>query len=719
MRFLEHMGEAKKKRACPAVGRNISAAECGDNRLSHYACPAACPFNPFSPENYKQQLEIEDRLDGAILQAIARDHGHTIALADRVRAAVQADPEHGQHAAFARSFFFDRDAAGRTFADRWAANGLTRERNDQQVMFRHKMQMRIMLLEIRQIVDDRELHAVDLLSPEPIPLRFLDMSLSATAVRFATLLTWCFPTPHFWRISGSAIDFNDVAPLPALEVLDACIRHLHGPEEREARRLWLAESFERVAAVLRATGLARRRDMLTAMDGCFGSATYEVRGTAAECHGALAIAPDVDRDELATEEASQGFQSAYVWFDQVREGDAPLPGRCVLGRVLVGPKELRVEAIGGGRLDDLRARIETKLGSRIAFSRERRDDFAGRMLAQDPSYDPALVPPRLLENPTRFNMGSSRLPAPPSGVNLEEFQAAARVELQRQMLDDRISALGGVTPREAASRPEMRPALLEWAKGLVRTHDRTNLHTGRTEDINGFIRTLGLSELDVPPPPLRAIPEDVESANDENDEGDEDFEDEDDFGEVDFDSDDVDDDERSTEMGDWSAPPLPPHPLTFEESLARLRNSLDIFDTAGAAIQELERTAPFFLEAIASVCVAHMSEAEYDLLTVFLVQTWFALVPRGTALPISSSALIAGIDGKWKQLEQAGKPSKKTMDRLMLDSPQPDFFAAAAAQFVSSATKGPMRNAFSPEATMHGLIVLGACIAELDRAQRK
>lgn len=707
------MGQSKKKRVCPAVGRNISAAECGDNRLSHYACPETCPFNPFSPINYGQQLEIEDRLDGAILEAFAHEQGDSTAFSDRVLAASRGHPAHGQHAVFVRSFFFDRDAAGRTFAERWTANGLMRERNDQRVMFRHKAQMCIMLLEIQRIADDRELHAVDLLSPQPVPLRFLDISLAASVTRFTTVLAWCFPTPHFWRLSGTAIDLNDVAPLPAMEVLDACVRHLRGPDAPEARPRWLAENFERIAEVLTATGLARRRDMFAAMDGLFGSATYEIRGTVAECHAALATESGIDRDEVAPAETRGGFDSAYVWFDRAREGDVPLPGRRVLGRILVGPRELRVEAIGGARLDELRERIEAKLGRRIAFSRERRDDLAGQLIAQDPGFDPALVPPRLLETPRRIELGSSRLPAPPPGVDLQEFEAAARAEMQRRMLDDRIPALGNTTPREAATRPEMRPALLEWAKGLVRSHDRINLQTGRTDDINGFIRTLGLTELDVPAPPLRAIPEDL----DEDDETDDDLDDEYDYrgDEIDFDE----NDERSADAADWSAPPLPPKPLSFEESMARLRGSLDAFDSAGAAIEEMELSAPALLDSIAKLCAAQMGADEFNVLTVFLVQTWFALVPRGATVSFSSSALCAGIDRRWKLLEKGGELSKRTMDKLVLDSSQPDFAAAVAAQFLQGTANSPPEMQLSPEATLHGFIVLGALIEELDRAQRR
>lgn len=57
------MGKATKIRNCPAVGREIAAVECGRNRGVVYNCPAECPYCPWSPENYDDFLDIEERVD--------------------------------------------------------------------------------------------------------------------------------------------------------------------------------------------------------------------------------------------------------------------------------------------------------------------------------------------------------------------------------------------------------------------------------------------------------------------------------------------------------------------------------------------------------------------------------------------------------------------------------------------------------------------------------
>jgi hypothetical protein len=65
------MGEAKKRRLCPAVAREITPAECGENRHSRYACPESCTHNPFAVAAYSELLEIEDRLDLTAMKRLA------------------------------------------------------------------------------------------------------------------------------------------------------------------------------------------------------------------------------------------------------------------------------------------------------------------------------------------------------------------------------------------------------------------------------------------------------------------------------------------------------------------------------------------------------------------------------------------------------------------------------------------------------------------------
>lgn len=701
------MGQAKKKRDCPATGRVIGAAECGENRISRYACPESCAFNPFAAANYDAHLEIETRLDSATMEELAKAQENPIAVAEKMRTAGQTNPNHGSHALIVWLLFFQRDASGRTFAERWSAAGLSKLRNDERVLLGGKRQMRVALLEIRRIVDDRQFEAVDLLATDRTVLRFVDRSVAATTVRFATLLTWIYPTPHFWRLSGTGMSVNDIAPLPPREVLDECVRQLGGPEEIEAKRRWLAEQFARIDDVLTATGRERRRQMFLSMDGMFGSADYDLAGPFAECHAALAADPAVEHDDLDADEAKKGFTAALVWQDS-RPAPAMMPGRRLLGRILLGPRALRVDAIGGARLDDLRGRVEARLGSRIRFSKERRDDLAGVMLAKEPPADLSLVPPRLLENPTRFDFASSRLVPPPIAVDRADYEAATLAEQRRQLLEERVPALEDRTPRQAAAEPALRGRLVEWAKSIVRQHDRRNLGSGRTDDINGFVRELGLSEIDVPAPPLRPIPDDLDETESE-DEFDE-LEPEDDFTAF---------NEAEGRVSDWSAPPLPERPLSAKEVRNRLTAALDAFGTAGAAIAEIQASGSTVLDDVWTLCAPAMDEDQYGTVVVFVVQIWFGLVPRGRAPVLRFPEMAAEFERQLEVMSVVDLSPKRTFGRLLEGSPQPRLLEAVAAQLLESAESAPREIRLNLEATMHALVALKVLIGELDRALRQ
>ena len=123
------------------------------------------------------------------------------------------------------------------------------------------------------------------------------------------------------------------------------------------------------------------------------------------------------------------------------------------------------------------------MGALAEFTGERRDDVARRMLLKDdPAIDLTLVPPGLLGQVEKIELQSSRIPAPPSGVSLEEYSAQAKENFRRQLLDQPIPALDHRTPREAAGIPGLRPRLLNLMKTHVRHLDEENLRSGRTAD---------------------------------------------------------------------------------------------------------------------------------------------------------------------------------------------------------------------------------------------
>ncbi len=705
------MGQAKKRRSCPAVSREITSAECGENRLSRYACPESCPFNPFSAAGYAALLEAEEALD---LTSVKRLAGEDAVVTDAFFEARRLNADHGWQAAIVWHLFFKRDGNGRSFGERWQVAGFPGLKNDEQVFFRGKMQMRVALLEVHRILDEQRIEAVDLLEPTAPPRIYVDWSVAASAVRFTTMLTWIYPLPHFWRISGMGITMADLGPFSPVEMLDACRAHLGGPAGAEAQREWLAENFVRIHEALVATGLERRRQMLAGLDGSFGAATYELRASFQKCRKVLLADPAIEVDEISGEERKKGFGEAMVWFEPAPTGGtAPATslGRRVLGRVLLGLSEWRVEALGGLRLDQLRERFEARLGDRVRFLKERRDDFAGQIASREPAADLALVPPRLLERPGSFDISSSRLASPATGGSTAEFQAQMINEQVRGWLDEPLPALEGRTARAAAPLPAWRPRVIELVKALVRQCDQQNLETGRADDINGLIRELGLGEIDFPPPPAR--PPVGEDAHDVDR-----FEDgrDDDPGEL------PDPPRRSPPGGGagWSAPPVSDRPLTADEAIERLEAGRRAFERAADAIEEIEDSGSTLLEDAAALAEGQMDERDFGTLTVFLIQIWFALVPRGGRAPrLRLPAMSAALGRDAEKLATGGSKAEAVLQRLLADSPQPYLLQVVAGTAMGLIEKGPKAVRPAPGSVVGMILVMKVVLAEIDHALRE
>ena len=477
--------------------------ECGESRHSHFACPDDCPHNPFRVAAYGELLELERRLDPDLMLRLADENP---AGMQRFLSMARAGDELRANAIAHSLLFFERDAAGRTFAERLLDRAGSGLRNDERVLLRGKARMRIALIEVHRVLDAERVEVVDLLDPAGQPLLIVDRQLAAIAPRFFTGLAAIYPLPHFWRMSGTAITLGDLGPLPAREVAETCVTHLGGPGEYVARQRWLAENFARMGETFAAVSHERRRLMFAGIDGAWGAATYTLLEPGAQALRRLRAEPKVEPDGLAPEEAKAGFSRAFVWFAGDEAGKVPsLEGpdtQVLLGRVLVGKREWRLEAMGRKRLNELRERFEARMGEAVAFSRERVDDLTARMAANEPVPNPELLPPRLLEDPSELLLTTSRLEEPPPGVSSAEHLAALRRGNLRAWPDESLPALDGRTPRAAALDPALRPRVIELVKRQVRQVDEENRRDRRSDDVNELIRALGLTEIDFPPPPF-------------------------------------------------------------------------------------------------------------------------------------------------------------------------------------------------------------------------
>lgn len=686
---------------CPAVGREITSAECGEHRGSQYACPAECSFSPLAPANYSQLLELESLVDKKTADWLFTTAPDRAALDAGVREASKNKSGHALHAFFAHRIFFCAETSGRTCAQRWEEASFPGLKNDERVLFRAKMGMRVAVMEVRCILDHEQIEVVDLLEAEPRPFMVMDRSLASKAVRFATFLCWMYPLPHFSRMHGTAIVIPDLLVFDASDIVVEIVRHLGGPTDAPGMRRWLAANFVRFEESLAAVGLARRRLMFAGLDAKFGKAVYELKQPFGECRAALDAQTSVDEDPLSDTERNEGFAEARAWFLEPEASPVALPEGCrpLLGRVLLGQSHWRLEAMGETKLAKLRTAFEAVMGAHTRFTGERLDNLGAAMAEKEPAPDPALVPPRLLQEPQRIVMSSSRIEAPVRPASRAEMEAEILAAQDRAWLDQPVEALDGLSPRAAASRPALRPKLIRLMKSRVRGCDERNLQTGSAHDVNWMLRELGLDEILFEPPPKRAVvPE--EPLDDE---------------------DWADDDAPS--LADPSlppAPPLPPGPFSLEEAGERLRAAMEAFDLAADATEAMEAAGSTLIDDVDEITVGLLDDEMFPLLIPFLIQTWFVFAPPGTRGPqIDLDRLAAGIRTEMESIMTALRGrSDAGFNRFFRSGPQPDLTMALATMMLESTSTLPKKSRPIPETQAVMACVLKAVVAELDFATR-
>lgn len=701
------MSKSSKRRSCPALGREITAAECGEGRMSRIRCPADCAFNPFAPAHYDQLLEIEGALDKKTFHRLVETAPDKEALAAEMRAVERVKSGHALHSFMMERLFFRRDAENLNLAERWEAAEFPGLKNDERVLFQAKMRVRVVLLEVRRVLDREQTEVIDLLETEPRPIIVRDRGLAAQAVRFAAFLSWAYPLAHFWRMHGNATVLPDMLPFEPVEIVREIARHQGAPQDDAGVRAWLALNFVRFEAGLNATSLARRRLMFEAIDAKFGKAVYELRRPFAECRERLDTEPNLAEDDLSDGERNEGFAEARVWWAKPEQTlvAQPAGGHAVLGRILLGQSHWRAEAMGQEKLTALRAEFERLMGDSVVFNGERLDDLAAAMTAKEPKVDESLVPPRLKENPQKIVLSSSRIDASPLQPSREDVLKSTFETHDRAWLDTTLEPLGGLTPRQAAQNPVHRPALVRMMKSRVRQCDEHNLAEATDLDVNWMIEELGLKEILFPPPPLYRQPRSSRNSPDTDDDG-EDF---------------AEDDEPVGDPSLPPAPPLPGEPFAAEEVQRRCQAALERFDLAEDALAEMTRCGSTLIEDVEDVVNHLLAEEDVAFVIPFLIQIWAAFVPPGHRGPVlDPDRLESAVRNRLEELMAALREGHaEEMEECFARTPQPALSMGIAAMLLESMNGLPRKHRPKPEKQAIMACVLCAAVEEMDTACRE
>ena len=521
----------KNQRPCPALNGFISSTDCGAQRGSTVNCPGDCPFNPFAISGYDAWLKLDEswgkKATAYVNQHFGRDQFRELFTASLRPTEEGPGSEVLAYAhALYSALFLLRDSEGRTLTDRWEAEGWTGLNNDERVMMRYRRRSFVTVAEVQKVLDYQSALCTDALAPGSPAFVLVDRSTTPQMVRFTRLLGWLTHYPHFSRLGGVGLVVSTHAWRYWREVLDNRLAAERAQRLDLTLRELLTQNFIWATEVMTEVGLDYRQRIFQSLDMHHCIATYRILGSIQEVTAIMKSKPDFLL-ESAGEDSGLGAPLAkFAW---VRRGESAELYESVGGEFEHASPPGSIPTVGSVRL--FRDRLVTEVFSKkkYAFTRKMVDRFFGPLIRFDHesvvdiaeaqglkepkvkvSHEVAEVMDRAFSGRDKpgLSIQSSLVRVPPSGSGpvaaggkpgpLANKAALLEATLQGQLraiLEHRVPALGGRTPRESARDIALRPQLLEWVKGLIHETETNNRRDGTNISVDWLLDELGLTEL--------------------------------------------------------------------------------------------------------------------------------------------------------------------------------------------------------------------------------
>jgi hypothetical protein len=493
------MAKADKLRDCPAVGRKITAPECGSNRGTRYDCPPDCPYCPWTVGNYDQLLEISRKFDGKLMDFYGKTVGAPSVLQRLRPQEVKSDLDEMELMQRCHLEFYQREIRpGKKLFDLWRESAWSGLRNDEILLAGFAPQTQATVFEVRRVLDDLRCECADVLAAGAT-FTVCDRALAEMARQYQAFCGWLVPSPFFQRLYGVAFPLS-LSPESARATVLRHVEKLGGPLEGKGDMTeWLGENFSFFVESVSEESAKRFERIWRNLDAKQCVANYHFNGTADDL--GLAGREDFDETPPSREEVeARGPHRCFVWLrtgsSQAWERELPEalqqggigPGQPMWGQLRVFPGRVEISAMSSMHFEPMKKMVEEFFGDRLEFEKEFVADLAKQIAAGGRVADRAARP------------ATSELAKSPEGAEL--LQSVMRSHYEK-FLREPVPALDGLTPREAAARPEMRPRLVALMKGHLQSVDDLGRRQGIAHDIGWVLGELGLDELLSAPRPPR------------------------------------------------------------------------------------------------------------------------------------------------------------------------------------------------------------------------
>ncbi len=486
----------RAQRPCPTLGGTICSVCCGSKRGSEIECAAECQYYPLGTAAIDSFRKIDNQVVEKMTLLVARHLGDVAfreAVEAHARLAKAKDDEPGASLNNAVAnvallkMFHEPATAGKVVYDVLRAQGFPGLSNDERVLLKTLEGSLPTVIEVQRTVDDRFLEVVDMFEPDGHTEKLLDPALAGHGLpRFARLLVWLTRYPHFCRGNGGCLMIPDIMATDYVERIRKLAKAARLNDPRQYLLAHAAECQGWVDAMYRERmgGILRRSDIHQCV------LVYDVKGDHREVLRILDSKPDFEPSATGT--ATKTGVRTYNWLrrgesrkleDQMPEAfrsDDERGSVGTVGTIRLSSNELTVEAFSRQKMDFAKATVKDYFGSMLQLRRELVRDVGKEMAAELPKHDATPSPRRA------------------SGIDPEtERQIMEQFFRQKyeRFPDESVPMLGGLTPRQASKRPELRGKLVELMKLHMRGLDQEYRGRGIKISLDALLDELGLAEL--------------------------------------------------------------------------------------------------------------------------------------------------------------------------------------------------------------------------------
>ena len=485
----------------------ICPACCGSGRGSKIRCIPSCGYFPFGIPGYDLWLKIDEGLVRKKMSYLASCYSRVEfeEMVEHMRFASGisgGDAGTAEGAAVYYLFFVKRDADGRTLAQKWQSQGWLDLNNDERIMMECRFNCRATVIEIQKVLNHQRMECIDLLEPqEARSFILIDRATASRSVRFTRLLTWLTHYPYFSRIANNGVELPDFVFAEFMDTLRDSFRK----ERRKHRELvikdYLSENFGVFCGLIYDLSREKNIAVLNSMDLHQCKAIYKIIGNYADIKAILDNYPDFEKRQRHPEEKEVAGAHYYSWLRRGQskslEKDMPLhfhhgdereEGVGTVGNISLFPDKLIVETFTKQKHSFAKTMVKKFFGESLMLQKEMVVDLAKQEAARIEDDYEDYVQERILEKEK-----SSSEDIPPE--ILRELLQKAHKRHYTVFLDDKIPALDNMTPRQAASDPQMRPRLIELMKQHLKGIEKENKDRGLGLNIDWVLDELALPEL--------------------------------------------------------------------------------------------------------------------------------------------------------------------------------------------------------------------------------